>query len=207
MNIEYKTLLFKIINIWPDNKFVLYRLANYYKSKSQYHKSLKIYKKILDHYDSNDRDLFLYASNLDKIGKWKEARVLFLELLKKNPQDTFTLNYVSYKLALKNQELELALDLIKKALILDPNNGYFLDTLGWVEYKRNNFNSAVYFLEKSVSILPRSAEVIDHLGDCYFMLNRKKEAIFEWNKALKYETNKNIIKKIKEKIRKHEHLL
>ena len=207
MNIEYKTLLFKIINIWPDNKFVLYRLANYYKSKSSYHKSLKIYKKILDHYDSNDRDLFLYASNLDKIGRWKEARVLFLELLKKNPSDTFTLNYISYKLALKNQELELALDLIKKALIIDPNNGYFLDTLGWVEYKRNNFNSAVYFLEKSVSILPRSAEVIDHLGDCYFMLNRRKEAIFEWNKALKYETNKDVIKKIKEKIRQHDRLL
>ena len=207
MDIEYKTLLFKIINIWPDNKLVLYRLASYYKSKSQYRKSLKIYKKILDHYNSNDRDLFLYAANLDKIGKWKEARVLFLELLKKNPQDTFTLNYVSYKLALKNQELELALDLIKKALVLDPDNGYFLDTLGWVEYKRNNFESAVYFLEKSVSLLPRTSEVINHLGDCYFMLNRKKEAIFEWNKALKYETDKNIIKKIKEKIRKHEHLL
>ena len=130
-----------------------------------------------------------------------------LELLKKNPQDTYTLNYVSYKLALKNQELELALKLIKKALVLDPNNGYFLDTLGWVEYKRKNFISAVYFLEKSVSILPRSAEVINHLGDCYFMLNRKKEAIFEWNKALKYETDKNIIKKIKEKIRRHEYLL
>ncbi len=207
MNMEYKTLLFKIVKIWPDNKFVLYRLANYYKSKSSYQKSLKIYKKILDHYDSNDRDLFLYASNLDKIGKWKEAKVLFLKLLKKNPRDTFTLNYISYKLALKNQDLELALDLIKKALTIDPNNGYFLDTLGWVEYKRNNFNSAVYFLEKSVSILPRSAEVIDHLGDCYFMLNRKKEAIFEWKKALKYETNKDTIKQIKEKIRQNDLLL
>ena len=195
------------MNTWPDNKFVLYRLASYYKSKEQHQKSLKIYKKILDHYDPNDRDLFLYASNLDKVGKWKEARVLFLKLLKKNPRDTFTLNYVSYKLALKNQELELALNLIKKALVLDPNNGYFLDTLGWVEYKRNNFNSAVYFLEKSVSILPRSAEVIDHLGDCYFMLNRKKEAVFEWKKALKYETDKNLINKIKEKIRKNERLL
>ena len=194
-------------NIWPNNKLVLYSLASYYKSKSEYQMSVKIYKKILDHHDSNDSDLFLYASNLDKIGKWKEARVLFLKLLKKNPQDTYTLNYVSYKLALKSQELDLALDLIKKALILDPNNGYFLDTLGWVEYKRNNYNSAVYFLEKSVSILPRSAEVIDHLGDCYFMLNRKKEAIFEWNKALKYETDKNIIKKINAKIKKHEHLL
>jgi predicted negative regulator of RcsB-dependent stress response len=70
-----------------------------------------------------------------------------------------------------------------------------------------SLNSAVYFLEKSVSIMPRSAEITDHLGDCYLMLNRKKEAVFEWKKALKYETDKNIIKKIKEKIRKHEHLL
>ena len=108
---------------------------------------------------------------------------------------------------MKNKDLDLALDLIKQALVLDPKNRYFLDTLGWVEYKRNNFNSAVYFLEKSVSILPRSAEVIDHLGDCYFMLNRKKEAIFEWNKALKYETNTDTIKKIKEKIRQHDRLL
>jgi tetratricopeptide (TPR) repeat protein len=76
-----------------------------------------------------------------------------------------------------------------------------------VQYKRNDFNSAVYFLEKSVSILPRSAEVIDHLGDCYLMLNRTKEAIFEWNKALKYETDKNIIQKINQKIIKYEQLL
>ena len=206
-DIEYKTLLFKIKNTWPNNKLVLYKLASYYKSKAQYQASMKIYKKILDHFDTNDRDLFLYASNLDKIGRWKEARVLFLQLLNNNPRDTYTLNYVSYKLALKNQELDFAFDLIKKALTIDPDNGYFLDTLGWVEYKRNNFKSAVYFLEKSVSKLPRSAEVLDHLGDCYFMLNRRQEAVFEWNKAIKYETDKNVIKKIKDKIRKHEHLL
>ena len=156
---------------------------------------------------SNDRDLFLYASNLDKIGKWDEAKDLFFKLLEKNPKDTYTLNYISYKLALKEQELELALKFIKKALILDPENGYFLDTLGWVEFKRKRYNSAVYFLEKSVSILPKSSEIIDHLGDCYLKLNRKKEALFEWKKALKYETDKKIIKKIKEKIIKYEYLL
>ena len=178
VDLKYKALLFKVFDYWPNNKFVLYRLANYYKSKKNYSKSLKIYKIILKNHRSTDRDLFLYASNLDKIGKWNEAKELFLQLLKKNPKDTYTLNYLSYKLALKEQELELALNLIKKALVLDPENGYFLDTLGWVEFKRKNYNSAVYFLEKSVSILPKSSEVIDHLGDCYLMLNRKKEGFF-----------------------------
>ena len=207
VNLEYRTALFETANLWPDNKFVLHKLASYHKSKKQYMKSIKIYKRILKDHESNDRDLFLYASNLDKIGKWDEAKDLFFKLLEKNPKDTYTLNYISYKLALKEQELELALKFIKKALILDPENGYFLDTLGWVEFKRKRYNSAVYFLEKSVSILPKSSEIMDHLGDCYLKLNRKKEALFEWKKALKYETDKKIIKKIKEKIIKYEYLL
>ena len=91
--------------------------------------------------------------------------------------------------------------------MLDPENGYFLDTLGWVEFKRKKYNSAVYFLEKSVSLLPKSSEVIDHLGDCYLKLNRKKEAVFEWKKALKYETDKRTAEKIREKINKYERLL
>ena len=204
---KHKTLLLKVVDLWPKNKLVLYRLASYYKSKKQFSKSIKIYKSILDQHKYNNRDIFLYASNLDKIGEWEQAKTLFLQLLNENPEDAYTLNYVSYKLALKNQELDLALDLIKKAIVIDPDNGYFLDTLGWVEFKRKNYISAVFFLEKSVSILPRSVEVIDHLGDCYLMLDRKKEALFEWNKALKYETDENIIKKIKGKIRKYEHLL
>ena len=207
INQKYETTLFKIVRLWPKNKFVLYKLANYYKFKNEYLNSLKIYQDILKSNEKTDRDLFLYASNLDKVGKWKEAKKLFMELLDKNPKDTYTLNYLSYKLALREQELDVALKLIKKALILDPENGYFLDTLGWVEFKRKNYQSAVYFLEKSVSILPTSSEIIDHLGDCYFMLNREREAFFEWKKALKYENDKSKISKIKEKIKKHEHLL
>ena len=89
----------------------------------------KIYKEILKDHETTDRDLFLYASNLIKLEGGRKQKK-FLELLDKNPEDTYTLNYLSYKFALKEQELDLALKLIKKALILDPENGYFLDTLG-----------------------------------------------------------------------------
>ena len=200
----YKNLLFKFNEKWPNNKFLLYRLADYYKSNKQYDKSIKIYQKIINIYGNNDRDLFLYASNLDKVGKWKEAKILFLKLLKRNPKDTYTLNYVSYKLALKNQDLEFALSLIKKALDLDPNNAFFLDTIGWIEFKRTNYNEAVFYLEKSVAILPKSSEILDHLGDCYLMLGRKDEAIFEWKKAIKYEKDKYVIRNIRKKLTKYE---
>lgn len=204
MKNDYKDLLFKYEKKWPKNQIILYRLATYFKSRKQYLQSIRIYKKIINIYGESERDLFLYASNLDKIGKWDEAKILFLKLLKKNPKDTYTLNYVSYKFALKNQDLDIALTLIKRALDLDPNNGYFLDTIGWIEYKRKNYNKASFYLEKSISILPRSSEVLDHLGDCYLMLGRKSEAIFKWKSAMKYETNKNIIRVIQQKLKKYE---
>tara|TARA_X000000950_G_scaffold197151_1_gene237373 strand:- start:685 stop:2310 length:1626 start_codon:yes stop_codon:yes gene_type:complete len=201
---NYGKLLFQKINIWPENESFLHELANYYKLKKEYKKSLKIYEKLIKKFPNNERLIFLYASNLDKVNKWKQAKNLFLELLKKNPNDTYTLNYVSYKLALRNEDLDYALNLIKKALILDPENGYFLDTIGWVEFKRNNFEESVFYLEKATSLLPNNDEVLDHLGDCYLMLNRTNEAIYEWKKALKFVQDDVLRKKIQIKIKDNE---
>ena len=200
----YNKLLFQSLKIWPENESILYELANYYQTKKEYEKSLKTYEKLIKNFGENDRLLFLYASNLDKLNKWEDAKNLFLKLLKKNPEDTYTLNYISYRLSLRDEELGYALKLIKKALTLDPENGYFLDTIGWVEFKRKNFKNSVFYLEKATSILPNSAEVLDHLGDCYFKLGRKKEAIYQWERALKYEDDNIIIKRISQKITENE---
>ena len=200
----YNKLLFQSLKIWPENESILYELANYYQTKKEYEKSLKTYEKLIKISGENDRVLFLYASNLDKLNKWEDAKNLFLKLLKKNPEDTYTLNYISYRLSLRDEELGYALKLIKKALTLDPENGYFLDTIGWVEFKRKNFKNSVFYLEKATSILPNSAEVLDHLGDCYFKLGRKKEAIYQWERALKYEDDNIIIKRISQKIKDNE---
>jgi len=201
---SFNKLLFQYLKIWPENESILYELANYHKTRKEYQKSLKIYEKLIKNFGENNRLLFLYASNLDKVNKWEDAKNLFLKLLKKNPNDPYTLNYISYRLSLKNEELEYALNLIQKAIALEPENGYFLDTIGWVEFKRNKFKNAVFYLEKAASILPNSTEVLDHLGDCYFKLGRKKEAIYQWKRALKYEENKRIIKKITQKIKEIE---
>jgi len=201
---DYEKLLFKTLEMSPRNESILYELASYYKSKNEYEKSLKTYEKLIKNFGENDRVLFFYASNLDKVNKWKDAKNLFLKLLKKNPKDTYALNYVSYKLALRGEELEYAFNLIKKAVSLEPENGYFLDTIGWVEFKRKNFKNAVFYLEKASSILPNSSEVLNHLGDCYFKLGRKKESLYQWKRALKYEEDKIVIKKISQKIKNNE---
>ena len=204
LNAEHKKHLFKIKDKWPNNKFIMLQMADYYKSKSNFYEAIQIYKKIIENHGENNRLLFLYASSLDKMGDWHKAKELLITILKKDPEETYTLNYFAYSLALRGEELDLALNHIKKALSLDPNNGFFLDTLGWVEFKRENYTSSVFYLEKSIMILPRSSEVMDHLGDCYLMLGRTKEAVYEWKKALKYENNITVINSIKDKLNKHE---
>ena len=204
LNAEHKKHLFKIKDKWPNNKFIMLQMADYFKSKSNFYEAIQIYKKIIENHGENNRLLFLYASSLDKMGDWHKAKELLIAILKKDPEETYTLNYFAYSLALRDEELDLALNHIKKALSLDPNNGFFLDTLGWVEFKRENYMSAVFYLEKSIMILPRSSEVMDHLGDCYLMLGRTKEAVYEWKKALKYENNITVITSIKDKLNKYE---
>ena len=204
LNAEHKKHLFKIKDKWPNNKFIMLQMADYFKSKSNFYEAIQIYKKIIENHGENNRLLFLYASSLDKMGDWHKAKELLITILKKDPEETYTLNYFAYSLALRDEELDLALNHIKKALSLDPNNGFFLDTLGWVEFKRENYMSAVFYLEKSIMILPRSSEVMDHLGDCYLMLGRTKEAVYEWKKALKYENNITVITSIKDKLNKYE---
>ena len=201
---EYKDLLFKNKNMWPNNFFIMLEFANYNKSNKNYLQAVKVYESIIRNHGDSNRILFLYASSLDKIGKWNEAKELFMKILKKDPKDTYTLNYLAYSLILRNEELDLAESFVKQALSLDPDNGFFLDTLGWLEYQRKNYLSSVFYLEKSVVILPNSSEVMDHLGDCYLMLGRTNEAVYEWKKALRYETDITVINLIKEKLNKYE---
>ena len=201
---KYKNLLFELSEKAPQNKIVLYELANFYKLNKNYSKAIKLYKQLMIVEGKNNRLLFLYATCLDKIGNWAESKKILLRIINNDNYDSYALNYLSYKLAVKKINLDFALTLITSALKIEPNNPFFLDTLGWVQFQRKNYNSSVFYLEKAVTIEPNNSEIIDHLGDCYLMLNRIDEAKFEWKKALQYETNKEISSMIKNKINLHE---
>ena len=175
----YKDLLFVQYKKWPNNKFILNNLANFYKLNKNYLAAIKIFKILIAKDNKNNNLLFLYSYCLEKIGKSDQANLILLKIIKSDDQDAYSRNYLAYNLALKKENLDLALTLIKRALIINPNNGFFLDTLGWVQYQRNDYNSALFYLEKALTYNPNSPEIMDHLGDCYLMLGRFNEAKYE----------------------------
>ncbi len=90
--------------------------------------------------------------------------------------------------------------MVEKAVQAEPNNGYFIDSLGWAFYRLGEFDKAVRLLEHAVMILPDEAEIMDHLGDALWQAGREYEARYHWQRTLTLDisdvTRDKILKKI-----------
>ena len=116
--------------------------------------------------------------------KWKKAENDFLKALEIEPEQPQVLNYLAYGWIEKNFYLEKSINMLKKAIKKNPESHYILDSLAWAHYKKNNFSKAVELMERVIDIAPGEAISLDHLGDIYFSLGRKREAYFMWIQAL-----------------------
>lgn len=114
-----------------------------------------------------------------------------------NDPDPTLYNNLSYVLAKNGRDLDRALDMVQKALLAEPENSSFLDTIGWVYFKKGKYEEALKYIEKSLAVDPTSAEVLEHLGDVYEKLNQTDKAKEFWQKALDQdESNTEVQKKL-----------
>ena len=74
--------------------------------------------------------------------------------------------------------------MVEIAVKKNPESHYILDSLAWAYYKKHNLLKAAKIMEKVIEIAPGEAISLDHLGDIYFALGRKREAYFMWIQAL-----------------------
>lgn len=141
--------------------------------------------------------LFGLAVAYERSEDFDNAVTMFKKLLKLDPKSAIVLNYLGYMYADKGINLEEAKDLISRALEAEPDNAFYIDSMGWVFYRMNRFEEAKESLEKAVSLLPTDATLRDHLGDVYISLNLKQQAAEQWQKALELDPGKE---KVQEKI-------
>ena len=113
-------------------------------------------------------------------------------------------NYLGYMWVDHNLNLEEGGDLIKRALEIDPDNGAYLDSLGWYYYRTNKFEDAVAELTKAIAATKPEdetvAEVYGHLGDAYAKLNNTAKALEAWQKAADLDPKSSTLSELKKKI-------
>ncbi|HEU4778826.1 MAG TPA: tetratricopeptide repeat protein [Steroidobacteraceae bacterium] len=119
----------------------------------------------------------------DKAGMPRESVRSFESLLKDRPEDASLLNALGYSLADRNQKLPRAEMLIRKALEASPDNPAFLDSLGWVRFRRGDIPGALPYLERAYRIFP-DAEIASHWGEILWLSGKQSEARALWARSL-----------------------
>ena len=127
---------------------------------------------------------FELGAALEKQKRYGDAEAAFRQVLANDPDNAPTLNYLGYMLADRGERLDESIAFLKKALEIDPENGSYLDSLGWAYYKSNKFDLAVDNLKRAADQLKTNSVIQDHYGDVLFKLGRFDEAVAAWTRAL-----------------------
>lgn len=134
----------------------------------------------------------LYARGiaLERAGQFPKAEADFRAALKIRPDSAQVLNYLGYSLVDRNENLDEALTLIKRAVELRPDDGYILDSLAWAYFRMGRYPEAVPPMERAVAAMASDSLVNDHMGDIYWMVGRHREAEIQWRRALSLKPEK-----------------
>lgn len=175
-------------------------LSSLYVNQQDKEQALTTLHKGVSTYPKNHQLHFELGLLLEKSNRTQDALVEMRMVLVLQPDHADALNFIGYTLADKNMHLEEALSYIQHALELKPENGFIIDSLGWVYFRMGKFQDATEALEHAVSLEPNDPHIFDHLGDSYNALSETEKALKAYQKAYELFENKNKKSATKEKI-------
>jgi tetratricopeptide (TPR) repeat protein len=128
--------------------------------------------------------VFQLAAALEKQKRFMESEAQFLQLIAKEPENAPALNYLGYMLAERGERLGESVQYLKRALAIDPENGSYLDSIGWAYFKDGKLDLALENLRRAADRLLANSVVQSHYGEVLFRLGKYDEAIEAWSRAL-----------------------
>ena len=171
----------------PDDVNVLVAVADFYQKAKRFADAERTLRHAREVEPKNLRILFQLGAVLERLKRSDAAEAVFREALSVEPDSAPVLNYLGYMNADRGVRVDEALQLIEKAIALDPENGAYLDSLGWAMFRLDRVDKAEQFLRRAVDKPGANAVVLDHLGDVLRRRGSVHEALEYWRKALKAE--------------------
>ena len=201
---EAKALLEVMAKERPKEIEPLIRLGSYLRVREEYAGAVNAYNRAFERVDADSPShwtLYYYRGIcLERMKRWSEAEKDFLKALELNPDQPYVLNYLGYSWVDQGVNLNRARAMIERAVEQRRDDGYIVDSMGWVLYRLGDYEDAVQHLERAVELRPLDPIISDHLGDAYWRVGRKHEARFQWRRALSLKPEQEEVVKIEAKI-------
>ena len=159
-------------------------LADFYRIEKKYDLAIKIYSELIK---ENPNDLwytyYLRGICYEQSDNWDMAELDFLQSLKIKRNSPNVLNYLAYGWIERDIRIDESFVMLTDAYEANPDSHYILDSLAWAYYKKKDYVKAAELMEEVIDMVPGEAVSLDHLGDIYLAMNRKREAVYFWRQA------------------------
>lgn len=123
----------------------------------------------------------------DRMGDHDASDEAYERAIASDGSNAAALNNYAYSLAERGIELGRALEHARRAVEIDGKSPSFIDTLGWIYFKRGDREEALRWLERAAALEGASAAVFEHLGEVHEALGNLEQARTARMKALEMD--------------------
>lgn len=176
----------------------LVRAAEVYQRLERYDEAIPILERALVLEPESTQAMFWLGASYERSGRGADAESVLQDLLDIDPNHAPALNYLGYMWADQGENLDRALVLVQQAVALEPENGAYIDSLGWTHFQLGQYEEARGHLERAARLVGDDATVLEHLGDVYSALGQPGEAreFYERSLALDGENASQVRQKL-----------
>ncbi|MGE4130964.1 MAG: tetratricopeptide repeat protein [Bdellovibrionales bacterium] len=183
-----------------DNPSLYAYYATLLDESKDYKYAVKMLHSALDKFPDNTQLRFFLGTMYDRVGNQDETVKQMIRVLDLDKDHVQALNYLAYTYAEMGRNLDEALALASRAGDLQPGDGYILDTLGWIHFKKGEMEEAIRLLEMAYKAKSDEAIIAEHLGDAYLRHQMWQKAQKMYHRASELESDNIRNQKIMEKL-------
>ena len=178
--IEKLQVLAENTTAWPERVRAYLAQGEILRSLHRYEEAFDMYSRALQENPDDPDLLYARALTAEKVDRLDITESDLIKVLSAEPENANALNALGYTLADRTERLEEALDYIKRAAKLIPDDPAILDSLGWVSYRLGKMQDALKWLSMAFEQL-EDAEIAAHYGEVLWKSNQREKAKEVWN--------------------------
>ena len=181
-----------LVAAYPETGGVVHALLRHHVEAGDLPAAERIARQWLAEKADDQAFRFQLAALLERQGRLQEAEEEFRRVIALEPDHDLALNYLGFMLADRNDRLDESEEMIQRALEEDPYSGSYLDSLGWVQFRKGELSLAESNLLRAQQCMPENGVVLDHLGDLYRAKGDTEEAVRFWRMALQHDGDQEL---------------